>query len=655
VTLRRRLTIAFGALVLLPLVAGGIFVGWAIPRAADQRAEAALHSAQSSVDASLIARCDRAGIAARSLGQSLALMAPARATRVIVTDRLASYAVIFDQGGRVVAAAGTAPPGTATASHASCREGSAAGAGLSETANLAISGAPHLARSLAVEDVSQAYLDELRSQLGITPEIALVRDGHVVASTGTGRLDLSEAAVGIAAASIPKGQVQTVAGIRGTATSHGPGLPFDVVVGLPVTNNTLLLQTVLLVIVGGMLVAVVTARAIARDLTEPLAELTEAARSAATGDLTRKIDARGDAEIRSLAQSFNDMTDELRTYILEVERSRDLVRGNVERLGEALSATHDLATLLPVVLESALAAVGAGAGVVYVAEGGGPMEMQAHHGLRVRELGVPQQIVSGVGLLGRVADGQTLCGDIGETVDLAPGSGEQLHGSVLAVPLRRGEHVSGVIALFDPVLAGRFVRRDVDELQTLARQAAIAVENVQLHTEARRASITDPLTGQWNYRYLSMMLNQEVERAHRFQRPLSVAMLDLDHFKRVNDTFGHAKGDAVLREFAQRVRSQIREVDTFARYGGEEFVLVLPETTRGGAERLAQRIAAAVGDHPFCTDSDHPVVITVSIGVAVFPINGSAAPLLLRAADKALYQAKRDGRNRVALATGVTV
>ena len=654
-TLRRRLTIAFGALVLLPLLAGGIFVSWAIPRAANQRAEAALHSAQSSVDASLVARCDRAGIAARSLGQSLALMPPARAAKSVVADNLASYAVVFDKAGRVVASAGTAPAGTAKASHVSCREGTAAGAGLTESASLSISATPHLARALAVQDVSQPYLDELRTQLGITPEIALVRGGQVVAQSGADRLDLTHAAVAIAEASAPKGEVQSISGIRGTVTHHGPGLPFDVVVGLPATNDTLLLQTVLLVILGGVLVAVVTARAIARDLTEPLAELTDAARSAATGDLSRKIDARGDAEIRSLAQSFNDMTNELRTYILEVERSRDLVRGNVERLGEALSATHDLATLLPVVLESALASVGAGAGVVFVAEGGGPMEMQAHHGLRVRELAVPHQIVGGVGLLGRVAQGEMVCGDIGESAELTPGPGEELHGSVLAVPLRRGEHVSGVIALFDPVLAGRFVARDVEELQTLARQAAIAVENVQLHTEARRASITDPLTGQWNYRYLSMMLNQEVERANRFQRPLSVAMLDLDHFKRVNDTFGHAKGDAVLREFAQRVSGQIREVDTFARYGGEEFVLVLPETTRGGAERLAQRIATVVHEHPFCAESDHTVAITASIGVAVFPINGSTAPLLLRAADKALYQAKRDGRNRVALATGVTV
>jgi diguanylate cyclase (GGDEF)-like protein len=218
------------------------------------------------------------------------------------------------------------------------------------------------------------------------------------------------------------------------------------------------------------------------------------------------------------------------------------------------------------------------------------------------------------------------------------------------VPLQRGGHVSGLIALFDPVLAGRFVKRDADELQTLARQAAIAVENVQLHAEAKRASITDPLTGQWNVRYLSMTLNQEVERASRFERPLAVLMLDLDHFKRVNDTYGHAKGDEVLRELARRVRSQIREVDTFARYGGEEFVLVLPETDLDGARRLAERIVTAVRRTPFGADGDQPIDVTVSMGAAVFPSHGSTATYLLRAADQALYDAKRGGRDRVVVA-----
>jgi diguanylate cyclase (GGDEF)-like protein len=481
-----------------------------------------------------------------------------------------------------------------------------------------------------------------------------VSNGEVVAQSGPDRLDLS-AAPAVAAKAGLNGQVAEVEGIQAMVSRQGPGLPFDVVVGLPAPNDSLLLQTVALVILGGVLIAVVTARAVARDMTGPLVELTDAARAVAAGDLTRRIDARGDEELRSLAQSFNNMTDELRAYISEVERSRDLVRGNIERLGEALSATHDLDSLLPVVLESAMASVGAGAGVVYVEAPDGPMTMHAQHGLRIRSLDLPVQLTPGLGILGQVAAGEPAWGEVNSGPRLEPASDEHVDGQLLAVPVKRGDRVSGVIALFDPVLAGRFVRRDVEELQTLARQAAIAVENVQLHAEAQQASITDPLTGQWNYRYLSMTLNQEVERANRFERPLAVLMLDLDHFKMVNDTFGHARGDDVLRELSQRVRSRIREVDTFARYGGEEFVLVLPETSLSGALRLADRIVTAVHAAPFVAAGEQPVDLTVSIGAAVFPDHGTTAVQLLGSADKALYLAKREGRDRFAVASEVTV
>jgi diguanylate cyclase (GGDEF)-like protein len=143
-----------------------------------------------------------------------------------------------------------------------------------------------------------------------------------------------------------------------------------------------------------------------------------------------------------------------------------------------------------------------------------------------------------------------------------------------------------------------------------------------------------------------MSLGREIERSTRFERPLAVLMLDLDHFKQVNDSHGHARGDAVLRELAQRVQEQIREVDTFARYGGEEFVVVLPETTMDGATQLADRICHAVSREPFVTEGEDPLDVTVSVGVAAFPDHGSSAATLMRSADKALYIAKNAGRNR---------
>jgi diguanylate cyclase (GGDEF)-like protein len=189
-------------------------------------------------------------------------------------------------------------------------------------------------------------------------------------------------------------------------------------------------------------------------------------------------------------------------------------------------------------------------------------------------------------------------------------------------------------------------RSAADALGALAGQASVAVDNVLLHREAQRLSTTDPLTGLWNFRYLSMSLAREIERATRFRRPLSVLMLDLDHFKAVNDTHGHPRGDAVLRELAARLNEQIREVDVLARYGGEEFVLVLPETTLEGAAVLADRICTAVRREPFGEDGEVPLRLTVSVGVAGFPDHAASAATLVRVADDALYVAKEAGRDR---------
>jgi diguanylate cyclase (GGDEF)-like protein len=206
--------------------------------------------------------------------------------------------------------------------------------------------------------------------------------------------------------------------------------------------------------------------------------------------------------------------------------------------------------------------------------------------------------------------------------------------------------VIGVLALYDRNDGRPFDAADEDALGTLAGQASIAIDNVQLHQEAQRLSTTDALTGLWNFRYLSMSLAREIERSTRFDRPLAVLMLDLDHFKSVNDTHGHPRGDTVLRELAHRVQEQIREVDTFARYGGEEFVVVLPETTVEGAAQLAERICVAVHREPFRHDGEEPLDVTVSIGGAAFPEHGSSPATLMRAADKALYVAKAEGRDR---------
>jgi diguanylate cyclase (GGDEF)-like protein len=160
--------------------------------------------------------------------------------------------------------------------------------------------------------------------------------------------------------------------------------------------------------------------------------------------------------------------------------------------------------------------------------------------------------------------------------------------------------------------------------------------------DLERLSATDPLTGVWNYRYLHDALTKEIERAKRRGRPLSVLMLDIDRFRAVTDAYGHQRGNMMLRDLAQRLALEIRQLDTFARYGGEEFVLVLPDTPADGAARVADRIRYVVRKHDFglTTATGEPMRITVSVGGAVFPAHGDHSVTLLRQADDALGKAK---------------
>jgi diguanylate cyclase (GGDEF)-like protein len=219
---------------------------------------------------------------------------------------------------------------------------------------------------------------------------------------------------------------------------------------------------------------------------------------------------------------------------------------------------------------------------------------------------------------------------------------------VVAVPLTSSSTVIGVLLLWDRASDVDFTEDDLATLRAFTSQATVAVDNVLLHEEARRLSVTDGLTGLANYRGFTLTVGKEVERAVRFERPLALLLLDLDHFKLVNDVWGHPRGDAVLVELAARVRSQIRDVDTLARYGGEEFVVVLPETDRAGAVQAAERICAAVRRRPFGErgeDAEEPIDVTLSVGIAVFPDHGTSWTALLRRADEALYAAKRGGRD----------
>ena len=186
--------------------------------------------------------------------------------------------------------------------------------------------------------------------------------------------------------------------------------------------------------------------------------------------------------------------------------------------------------------------------------------------------------------------------------------------------------------------------------RTMAHEAAMALENARLYETARNLADRDPLTGFFNHRYLHERLSEEVVRAVRTRRPLSVVMLDLDDFKVINDTFGHVYGDGVLVHVAERIRGTLRASDVAARYGGDEFALILPETSREDAVAVAARILAAFGASPFVADGRPPFTVAASIGIATHPSDGYSATALIAIADIGLYDAKDAGGNRVAVA-----
>lgn len=185
-------------------------------------------------------------------------------------------------------------------------------------------------------------------------------------------------------------------------------------------------------------------------------------------------------------------------------------------------------------------------------------------------------------------------------------------------------------------------------LGAVASELVVAVENSRLYKLTKTLAVTDELTGLNNYRYLQQRLDEEIERCRRYGKRLSLLMIDVDDFKRFNDTHGHIAGDAALAELGSVLRSVVREVDTVARYGGEEFSVVLPETDAAGAFVAAEKIREAVGGHLFA-DGEHArsVTMTVSVGLATFPTHAWDKESLLREADDALYNAKHGGKNRV--------
>lgn len=186
-------------------------------------------------------------------------------------------------------------------------------------------------------------------------------------------------------------------------------------------------------------------------------------------------------------------------------------------------------------------------------------------------------------------------------------------------------------------------------VRTQIRRHRYAMELRESVNHSIALAVTDDLTGLYNRRYFDRHLNVLLGKAHAQERNLAVMILDIDHFKSVNDTYGHDVGDVVLKEFSARVKRNIRGVDLACRFGGEEFVVLMPDTDVSNAELVAERVRQAVGERPFEIKGQRPLRVTVSVGVSFNENEADTPESLIKRADQALYRAKREGRNRVIL------
>jgi len=219
-----------------------------------------------------------------------------------------------------------------------------------------------------------------------------------------------------------------------------------------------------------------------------------------------------------------------------------------------------------------------------------------------------------------------------------------------AVTLRSGDNVIGVVAIASTAYR-ELTNAEMERLQVIGNQSSLSLQNALLHGELEKLSVTDRLTEMYNHGYFQQRLEEELGRAMRFNHRLSLIMLDIDDFKDFNDTYGHPRGDRVLQAVSSIIKRNLREIDVAARYGGEEFIVVLPETDAAGAMAVAERIRQSVEDYEFVGGDDIPPVHkSVSVGVAAFPGHATSPSRLIEAVDRAMYAAKRAGKNRVRIA-----
>ncbi|MFH2006359.1 MAG: diguanylate cyclase [bacterium] len=333
---------------------------------------------------------------------------------------------------------------------------------------------------------------------------------------------------------------------------------------------------------------------------------------------------------------------------VEAEAQRSRLAENMRELSHGLSSTLDLQEVLARLLTGVTNALESDRAVVYLLEEQDLVRFVTAGRIEERSLRFRLETDS---LLSWVVEERkpVVVRDARRDARIVKHGQEEPLTSWIGVPLISKDRVAGVLVLENDRQSA-YSDNEAEIAFAFAGQAGIAIENARLFAEVQRLAITDELTGLMNRRQFFSLAEREFSRARRYGYPLSVVMVDVDHFKQVNDTHGHQVGDEVLAEIARRLAGALRDVDVLGRYGGEEFAVVLPDTgTKDAPIGLAERLRRCVADEPIVTGAG-AISKTVSLGVAQLRTQDKDLTKLLARADAALYEAKEAGRNRAVFA-----
>jgi len=624
---RGRLTLFFLLIVILPMIAVGVLVVDVTDDARSGKADARLEAGLETATKLYKQEAREAGNVARKVGADPALGdaiaannpgAPQAELGGLAHANGAKALILRDPSGKELAAFGEEPPVAAGQVGLNGPGGKEIGSLLASTTT-ADSYLRSVEKLTGREAALYAGHDQLSSTIELAPGADLPPPGE------SGDLDVGDQQQRAASIDLPP-----------------PGALRLTVFG-PIESGGFLSSSpaVAAALAGFFGLALLFVVMLLRTLQGQVATMLGAARSIGGGDFSKKVPVIGHDEMAGLADEFNKMSDRLADQIDQLRRQQIEIDRSVRRIGEAFASGLDRQASLEVLAETAVSACEAEYALIALSgrEGAEAEVGQASEQLRDAVLAAEAEAE--------------------RTGELRDEEAKGAH--ALSAPLRRiGEPADSIGVMTVARRGEAFKPAERDVFLYLIGQAAASIENVALHELVSEQAVTDELTGLANNRAFRDQVEKEAARAIRFGHPLSLLMLDIDDFKRVNDTYGHLQGDQVLRRVGRVLDAESRGVDEPARYGGEEFVVALPETGTPGAVELAERIRRRIESAPIASVGDaraagaledgQALHVTASVGVASIPDSADDVDSLIAAADAALYAAKRAGKNRVARA-----